>query len=91
MSWDDVAYRHNTDKARVIHSGAAGHGYMDTYQEVLGEASVGALLELGAYHVAKWGGLSGHETFSRPFDDPSLSLGWWPTPPDPRSIIGARP
>lgn len=47
MTWDEVAHRHNTDKARVIHSGAAGHGYMDTYQEALGEARVEALLELG--------------------------------------------
>ncbi len=44
-----------------------------------------------AYHVAKFGGLSGHERFRRPFDDESLPLSWWPVPPDPRSIIGARP
>lgn len=44
-----------------------------------------------AYHRAKWGGLSGHETCRRPFGDPTLPLGFWPTPPDPRSIIGVRP
>lgn len=38
-----------------------------------------------AYHQAKWGGLSGHETFSRPFDDPLLPLSFWPVPPDPRA------
>jgi hypothetical protein len=41
-----------------------------------------------AYYETKWGGLSGHETFTRPFGDPDLPLSFWPVPPDPRSIIG---
>lgn len=39
------------------------------------------------YFQQKWGGLSGHETFTRPFDDVALPLSFWPTPPDPRSIL----
>lgn len=38
------------------------------------------------YHILKWGGDYGAETFTRPFNDPSHPLAFWPTPPDPRAI-----
>ncbi len=41
-----------------------------------------------AYYAAKWGGYKGDETFVVPFNDPARGVDWWPTPPDPRSVIG---
>ena len=38
------------------------------------------------YYVRCWGGMSGHETFTRPFGDPDLPLSFWPRPPDPRAV-----
>ncbi len=49
MTWDEVANRHGTDKARHLHDGTAGHGYMEDYESALSTPmrSGGALLELG--------------------------------------------
>lgn len=46
--------------------------------------------KLWRYYRKKWGGSFGRETFTRPFGDMTRSLGWWPTPPDRRSIIEER-
>lgn len=40
---------------------------------------------LWAYYDTKWGGHSGLERFTRPFDR-DVGLAWWPMPPDPLSI-----
>lgn len=42
--------------------------------------------DMDVYFRAKWGRSFGDgllPTFRRPFDDPSRSLSWWPSPPDP--------
>lgn len=42
--------------------------------------------QIWAFYRAKWGGLSGHETFTRPFNDPQLPLSFWPRPPDSLAV-----
>ncbi len=43
---------------------------------------------LSDYYVAKWGAPpGGRENYHHPFNDLSHGLDWWPTPPDPRSIL----
>lgn len=44
---------------------------------------------LWAYHTTKWGGRSGKETYHRPFNDETLPLSFWPTPPDERARMHA--
>lgn len=38
------------------------------------------------YYERKWGGLSGAETYTTPFNT-GHPISWWPTPPDRRSIL----
>lgn len=48
MTWDDIAFKHATDKARVHRTTATqGHGYMDIYERMLSSARIGSVLELG--------------------------------------------
>lgn len=50
MSWDDIGFVHNTDKARIFReTGQAGHGYCDAYERILGRRAdgYGSILELG--------------------------------------------
>lgn len=49
--WDEVAKRYGTDKSSEF------HGYMDAYQELLGNRGVDRLLEIGVAHgksLAMW-------------------------------------
>ena len=43
-----------------------------------------------SYYRRKWGGDPGLERWSVPFNDPTHDVRWWPTPPDPRALVGGH-
>ena len=91
-------YGEDADFSRRVHvaqaegwGGAWVNHPVDAWLAMVGHASklTGIRLDFPrkwAYYTTKWGGLSGAETFARPFDDVDLPLSFWPRPPDPRAV-----
>jgi hypothetical protein len=100
--WDEnhwPAYGEDADMSRRIHVATNGYPRTGAWRNVDVDAWIamrGHGTELAGvktnmarsirYHERKWGGWSGHERFTHPFDDPRKPLSWWPRPPDALAI-----
>lgn len=105
--WDEnfwPVYGEDGDMSRRIHLAAAEDGHaaawacvpVDAWITMHGHSVRLANVQVDyptiwSYYEAKWGGRSGEERFTRPFDAPDIPLSWWPSSPDPRAIERPRP
>lgn len=80
----DMSYRIHTAQREGIAGGWANER-VDAWIAMQGHGCRLAKVQIDydrawTYYLKKWGGLSGHEMYDRPFNDPTLPLSYWPAP-----------